>query len=324
MKKFLIIGLIAVFGFALAAIASDLIIESKTQSYSETDNKIKMQGDVHVQIDDAHVVGDKADVTVGANNKLDTATFYDKPYAFQIKGQKKSEVKANILRVSLINKIVTAEGNAQATVLDGKKPVVIITSEVQEYDTNTNVMIATGTVIMRYKEIETFSNKAVIRVNKGGELQRLDLIGNAKVKQDKQHVSADHLIYSPPTGELIAMGNVSSDATMDDGSNLLLKSSYQQYNQKSNTFLGSGNVKIWFKDYYAQGPKVSFYPDKKTNKPNEIYFTGRSSITQDIKTIEADKIKLILRPKNFYADGNVKTTIRDINNAKNPGEDGLF
>ena len=324
MKKFLIISVTLIFGFALAAIASDLVIESKTQSYSETDNKIKMQGDVHVSIDDAHVVGDKADVTVTADNKLDTATFYDKPYAFQIKGKKKSEVKANILRVSLINKVVTAEGNAQATVLDGKNPVVVITSEVQEYDTNTNVMTATGSVIMRYKDIETFSNKAVIRVSKGGELQRLDLIGGAKVKQEKQHVSADHLIYSPQTGELIGIGHVSSDATMEDGSNLLLKSSYQQYNQKSNTFTGSGDVKIWFKDYYAQGPKVSFYPDKKTNKPNEIYFTGRSSVTQDIKTIEADKIKLILRPKNFYADGNVKTTIRDISNAKNAGEDGLF
>ncbi len=32
-------------------------------------------------------------------------------------------------------------------------------------------------------------------------------------------------------------------------------------------------------------------------QPNEIYFTGRSSITQDIKTIFADKIKIVLKPK---------------------------
>ena len=89
-------------------------------------------------------------------------------------------------------------------------------------------------------------------------------------------------------------------------------SAYQEYNQKSNTFLGSGNVRIWFKDYYAQGPKVTFYPNKTTNKPNEIYFTGRSSITQDVKTIYADKIKIILKPKNFYAEGNTKTVIRDV------------
>src|SRR5574344_1943583 len=108
MKKFSILALVIIFGFALTTLASDLTIESKTQSYSETDNKIKMEGDVHVKIDDAHVVGDKADVTV-KDNKLDTATFYDKPYAFQVKSQKKSEVKANILRASLINKVITAE-----------------------------------------------------------------------------------------------------------------------------------------------------------------------------------------------------------------------
>ena len=90
-----------------------------------------------------------------------------------------------------------------------------------------------------------------------------------------------------------------------------------QYQKQQNSYVGSGHVKIWYDDYYAQGPKVSFYPDKKTNKPNEIYFTGRSSITQDIKTIEADKIKLILRPKNFYADGNVKTTIENTKDLKN-------
>ena len=62
------------------------------------------------------------------------------------------------------------------------------------------------------------------------------------------------------------------------------------------------------------------YPDKKTNKPNEIYFSGRSNISQDVKTIYADKIKMVLKPKNFYAEGNTKTVIRDIGSSKNSGE----
>ncbi len=87
--------------------------------------------------------------------------------------------------------------------------------------------------------------------------------------------------------------------------------------------MGSGSVKIWFKDYYAQGPKITFYPSKETNKPNEIYFTGRSSITQDIKTIYADKIKIVLKPKNFYAEGNTKTVIKDVNKMQDK-ENSLF
>jgi len=320
MRKNLIILTAITLILGLSAVASDLVIQSKTQTYSEKDNKIKAEGDVKVTIDEATVLGDKADVSITKDNKLDTATFYDKPYAYEIKGNKKREIKANILKVSLINKILKAEGLTQTTVFDGKEPIVIITADEQEYNTKTNVMKANGSVIMHYKELETFSNNAIIKTNKNGDLQRLDLIGNAKIKQAKYLSNADHFIYSPSNDELVAMGNTSSTAVLDDGAKLILKANYQEYNKSSNTFLGSGNVKIWYKDYYAQGPKVTFYPNKVTKKPNEIYFTGRSSITEDIKTIYADKIEIILKPKNFYAEGNTKTIIRDIGNAKNKDE----
>lgn len=320
MKKVLTIltALTLLFGLSLKfpSLASDLVIQSKTQSYSEKDNKIKAEGDVNVSIDDVKVIGDKADVTVNKDKKMDTATFYDKPYAYEIKGNKKREVKANILKVSLINKVIRAEGMTQTTVFDGKEPTVIITADSQEYDTKSNVMKANGSVIIHYKELETFSSRAIIKTAKGGELQRIDLIGNARIKETKNLATADHFIYSPVTEELISIGHTTSNAVLEDGSKLILKADYQQYDRKSNTFLGSGKVNIWFKDYYAQGPKVTFFPDPKTKKPNEIYFTGRSSITEDIKTIYADKIKIVLKPKNFYAEGNTKTVIKDVGKAQ--------
>ena len=322
MKKTILAMLIIFVG--LTACASDLVIQSKTQTYSEKDNKIKVEGDVQVSVDDVKVVGDKADVTVTKDNKLDVATFYDKPYAYEIQGNKKREVKANILRASLINKVIKAEGDTQTTVFDGKEPTVIITADSQEYNTATHVMKADGSVIIHYKELETFSNRAIIKTDKSGGLQRIDLIGCARIKQDKHKASADHFIYSPATEELIAMGNTVSDAILEDGSKLLLKANYQEYSKTSNTFLGSGNVKIWFQDYYAQGPKVTFFPDSKTKKPNEIYFTGRSSITQEMKTVFADKIKIILKPKNFFAEGNAKTVIRNIGSSKETKDGGLF
>ena len=312
MKK-IIISVLTIFLMAgISVIAADLVVESDKQTYSEGDNKIKVEGNVRVNIDDATVYGDKADVTVTKDNKPDIATFYDKPYAVQIKGYKKREVKADILKVSLINKVIKAEGSSQSVVFDGEDPVVVITANTQEYKINDNLMTANGNVIIKYKDLKTFSNKAIIKTDKKGELQKIDLIGNAKINQDKQKSSADHFIYSPATEELIAKGNVVTEAELEDGSPLILKSGYQEYNQKSNTFLASGKAKIWYKDYYAQGPKVVFYPNKQTNKPNEIFFVGRSAINQDVKTIYADKIKLILKPKNFYAEGNTKTVIRDI------------
>ena len=311
MKKYLIIAVAILFGLGAATIASDLIIESKTQSFSETDNKIHFDGDVKVKLDNLNVVGDRADITT-KGSKLDTATFYDKPYAYQVQNNKKREVKANILKLSLITKVVRAEGDTQTTVMDGKKPIAVITADTQEYDTKSNVMTAMGGVVIKYQEINTFSDKAVIRTDKKGDLKRIDLFGNAKVNEKTNKAEADHFIYDLVNEELISEGHTMSHTEMDDGKALTIKGSRQQYSKKQNTFNCSGNVQVWYDDYYAKGPKMSVFPSKATNKFNEIYFTGRSFINQGEKTIYADKIKLQLKPTDFYAEGNAKTVIKNI------------
>ena len=89
MKKILtaLVAILLLTGVAVQA--SDLIIESKNQTFNEADNKIKFNGNVKVTVDDLKVVGDSADVNMTQDQKLDTATFYDKPYAFEIKKNKK-------------------------------------------------------------------------------------------------------------------------------------------------------------------------------------------------------------------------------------------
>ena len=312
MKRFLTTFLSILVLTGLAVQASDLIIESKNQSFNEADNKIKFNGNVKVTVDDLKVVGDSADVNVTKDQKLDTATFYDKPYAFEVKKNKKREVKANILKVSLITKIIRAEGDTQSVVFEGKTPIVVINANTQEYDTKTGVMTAVGTVTMKYKEIETFSNSAQITTDKSGDLKKLVLTGNAKVKQGYNESYDDRFVYDATTGNLTAYGNTTSNAIMDDGSKLTLKSSYQEYNQKRSIFNASGNVRIWYQDYYAVGPKVTLYPTPGSSKPNEAYFTGRSSITQGVRTIYADKIKMTMKPKTFEAQGNTRTVIKNI------------
>lgn len=312
MKKIfaVLVSILVLTGIAVQA--SDLIIESKNQTYNEADNKIKFNGNVKVTIDDMKVVGDSADVSITKDQNLDTATFYEKPYAFEIKKNKKREVKANILKVSLITKIVRAEGDTQSIVFEGKKPIVVINSDVQEYDTKTGVMTATGAVTMFYKEIETYSNSAQITTDKNGDLKRLVLTGNARVKQENNESFADRFVYEAASGNLSAYGHTTSNAIMDDGSKLVLKSAYQEYNQKRSIFNASGNVRIWYQDYYAAGPKVTLYPGAGSTKPNEAYFTGRSSITQGVRTIFADRIKMTMKPKSFDAQGNTRTVIKNI------------
>lgn len=320
MKKLVLTLIMVLFTAGLVVQASDLIIESKTQSYSEQDNKLKFNGNVKVSVDDMHVVGDSADVTMTDDQKLDTATFYNKPYAYEVKKNKKREVKANILKMSLITKIVKAQGDTQSIVFDGKVPIVVINADEQEYDTKTGVMTATGTVTIKYKDLDTFSDKAKVRTDKNGDLKDIELIGNAKIKQHGNESYADRFMYDTITKVLVAVGNTTSKAVMDDGATLVLKSRRQEYAQEKGIFNASGNVRVWYQDYYAEGPKLTLYPNKE-GKPNEAYFTGRSSITQGVRTIYADKIKMTMKPKNFHADGNTRTVIKNIGSGDNGESD---
>ena len=310
MKKILITAFLIFIG--LAVTASDLIIESKTQTFSDKDRKINLDGGVTVKMDNLTVVSPRADVSVRRNNKLDTATFYDKPYAFEINENKKREVKANILQVSLINKVVRAEGDSQSIITEGNTPIVIINADEQEYDTKSNIMVATGSVGIKYKDIQTVSDKAVILADSKGGLKKIDLIGNAVVKQNQDVSEGHHFVYNPVTDEMSVTGNTKTIAYTDDGKKLTIHSDYQQYKKSQNSYIGSGHVKIWFDDYYAQGPKVSVFPNKETNKMNEIYFVGRSKIIQSDRDIIADKIKITMDPKDFQAEGNVRTVIHNI------------
>jgi len=310
MKKFIFVFLLMIIG--LGVIASDLEIESKTQTFSDSERKIKLDGGVKVKLDNLTVQSDNADISIRRNNKLDTATFYNKPFAVEINGNKKREVKSNILQVSLINKVVRAEGDTQSVITEGNTPIIVINADVQEYDTNSNVMVATGAVTMKYKDIDSYSDKAVIIADEKGGVKKIDLFGNARVKQANNESEGHHFVYNAVTEDMSVEGNTKTIAISDDGKKLTIHSDYQQYHKRQNSYIGSGHVKIWYDDYYAQGPKVSVFPDAKTNKLNEVYFIGRSKIVQQEKDIIADKIKMTMNPKDFTAEGNVRTIIHNV------------
>ena len=317
MKKILTAILIAAFTLGIGVYASDLVIESKTQTFNEGENKIKFDGDVKVTIDDMKVVGDSADVNVNGEQQLDTATFYDKPYAYEVKKNKKREVKANILKVSLITKVVRAEGDTQSIIFDGKTPVAVINADVREYDTKTGIMTATGAVTIHYKDLETFSNMAKVKSDKNGDMKNIELIGAARIKEKGNESYADRFFYDSATDVLTAHGNTTSKSINDDGSTFILKANYQEYTKAKNIFNASGNVRVWYQDYYAVGPKVTVYPSKTTGKPNDIYMNGRSSITQGVRTIYADRIRMTVDPKDFQAEGNTRTVIKNIGSGNN-------
>ena len=295
-----------------SVLAANLTIEADRQEYSGTDNKAVFEGNVKVQLDDVTIQSPTANAEIDKDtNKIKLATFNKNAYVYQVKNNKKNEVKADIIKLSLLNNLVVAEGNSQIIVTENKKlePVVTVNADKQEYNTETKVMTATGDVIIVYEDSTSYSDKAVAKMDKNGDVQELQIIGNAKIKQEKNRFNADKYTYKTATGDVIAIGNVYSEIHDDKKEDLVItvKSGFQQYNRNANTLVASKDVFITYKDYTAEGPKANVFPDPKTGKLNKVVFSGRSKITEKGRTIEADRIVMTMEPKNFTAEGNVKS-----------------
>ena len=320
MKRFKTLFLVTtlLLGSIGVVVAVDLSIQSDKQSFKMEENKAKFEGNVRVKMDDIQASSPRAEVLIDPKTKqLSDAVMYDKPYVVQVKQDKKNEVKANILKMSLLNKRLKAEGNTQTTVtpLDGMKPTVIITADTQEYDTKTKTLTAKGSVIIYYKDVETFSNSAVANLDKNGNLKMLTLTGSGRLKQKDSVITADKFIYDAVKEIAYGLGSAHSDVDMD-GTRINVWSDRQEYYKASNIIQASGKVHVIYKDDDAKGPKATVYPDPKTNKPNEIIFIGRSTIVEQMRSITADRIKMYINPKNFFAEGNVQTVIRNIQQNK--------
>lgn len=312
-KKFLNIIILILFistGFAYAA---SLSVESDSQEFKDSDNKIYLEGNVKVKSGDVNVLSPRAVVQIDPkNNKVNNVEFKDNAYSYQMQSGKKHEIKAQVLEVSLLHKIFKASGNSISSITENEKPVVIVTADRQEYNKTANVMKAFGSVNILYKNINTLSNQAIVDLTKDNDVKKIQLIGNAKLKQDGSKINADKLTYDNIKNEAIAVGNVYTDIITEDKKEIEVWSNFQSYDKTANIVTASGNTKIKYEDYIATGPKVNVFPDKNTRKLNEAIFVGRSKIETKGRTIEADRITITMNPKDFKAEGNVKSVIPNI------------
>ena len=309
MKNIILILAIIIFT-TLCSYSANVVIEAKKQTIKMEQNKGFFEGDVQVSVGDIKVKSPRAELDLDpVSKKPSLATFFDNPYAFQDKENKKNEIKADIIKVSLIKKTVLAQGNSQSIMMENRQPIMTINADSQEYDTNTKLMKANGKVVIHYQDLETFSDKASAIIDKNGDIQNLKLIGSVIMKEKANVIKGNMFEYVPQREEFQVSGNTSSDVTFEDGTRVYVEAKYQQFNKLTSTLVAGGNVKVKYKDYFAQGPKAQLLVDPKTNKPNTIIFTGRSKITNEGSTVEADKIRMTLNPKAFFADGNVKTSI---------------
>ena len=288
MKKILISALFIILCYQITAFAdNNVVIEAKKQEIKVDKNKGYFNGDVKVTVGDVTVQSPRAELDLDPETKKPSlAVFFDNPYAFQNKDNKKHEIKARIMKVSLIKKSILAEGDTQSIMLKDRQPVITINADMQQYDTNTKLMKAKGSVIVHYNDVETFSESASAILDKEGTVKDLKLTDNVVIKEGVNVLKGNKFEYISSREEYYLTGNTSSDLTFEDGTRLFVQSRYQQYNRLTNNVIAGGDVRVKFN------------------------FTGRSKITQNGSTVEADRIRMTMNPKEFFADGNVKTSIQ--------------
>ncbi len=310
-----IIGLIVSVSFILSGIvyAASLSVESDSQEFNDNESKIYLEGNVKVKTGGVNVNSPRAVVEIDPkNNKVNNVQFKENVYSYLMQNGKKHEIKAQILKMSLLNKIFTAEGNTISSITEKDKPLVIVTADRQEYNKISNTMKAYGNVNILYKDVETLSDSAIVDLTENNDVKVIHLNGNSKLKQNKSKINAQKLTYNNITGEAVALGNVYTNLITDDNKKIEVWSDYQSYNKNINVVSASGKTIIKYEDYTAKGPKVNVYADKKTKKLNEAVFLGRSKIETKGRTIEADRITITMNPKDFKAEGNVKSVLPNI------------
>ncbi|MDD3150018.1 MAG: hypothetical protein PHV68_04215, partial [Candidatus Gastranaerophilales bacterium] len=160
-------------GHLIKTFASDLLIQANKQSHDGQTNITTFEGAVKVNLDDITVKSPKAAVRIGKDNKPEEAIFIDGAYAIKDNGISQNEIKANIIRLSLLENKLQAEGNAFTSIKEKKKLVVTIKADYQEFDKTSSIMTAKGNVIINYKEVETLSDKAKIFVKENGDLKEV-------------------------------------------------------------------------------------------------------------------------------------------------------
>lgn len=305
----------------LSVAAADLTVESDNQHFIDVQNKVELSGDVRVKYDDVNVKSPRATVNL-KDGKVKDVKFFEDVYSYQETKEKTNEIKSRILEMSLLDKVITADGKTQSTVLQGKIPTITVTADTQAYDNKTNIITASGGVVVRYKDIDAFADNARVDLDKQNNVKRIELNGNGRITQKDSTVTAHRFVYYADKKVATADGNVFTDLK-DEKDSIKVWSDYQQINQKTNVMSASGHAKIIYKDFTATGPRAVVFPDNK-GKLNRVVFSGRSKITQETRSVEADKIVLTLNPKDFNAEGNVKTFIGNVGNGSSDSKNTLF
>jgi lipopolysaccharide export system protein LptA len=301
---------------ASSAIAPDpntIRITADKQNYNIEKKRYTLSGRVTVAYQDIRITGPRAEMEMDANGKPEVAHFFERPMFRRVKPNVgEDSIIGDKLKLFINEERYGAIGNVESHMATVAADPFTIRSDVQEFDNKNKVVSASGNVQVDYQGSQAWSQLANVRMKDDGKAERVIFSGGAKIKKQTSEILGDKITVMVDSGNLIAENHVNTRVNLEgknDGPDrVFITSDYQQYDKSSDMMIASGNVKIVYGDYVAIGPKATF--KLKGNDLDRILLSGRGTITENGRTITADKITITTNPKNFDAVGNVKVNFK--------------
>lgn len=305
-KLHIIAALIVVVAFAQASQAVTVTIEADKQDFQVANNTAQFNGNVRVNFDNVTIRSTKAILTSDDKGEPEKAVFTEGASATMKAKDSNDDLKAESITLLLASSQLIARGNSYSQFKKGTAASITVKADTQEFNNKTNEVKATGNVVVHYKDMVISGGQVILVNSEQGKAQRAKITGNAKIVRGDTTISAGNISIELGSNDLNASGGVSTVTTLAGAGRVSMTSSSQVFDKSANQIIGTGSVKVIYQDYVATGPKATLNlgPD---NSLQNILFTGRSEIKDSMRKVSADVIKVSINPKNFNAEGNVKT-----------------
>jgi lipopolysaccharide export system protein LptA len=289
-------------------------IRADNQTYNADTGESVFTGRVRLTFNNVEITSSRASVQMGSNGTAGLATFQNRPLVkHTVPGKGQDVLQGDLVDLDLSGTMFRARGNVVSTLATVAAMPIAVNADVQQYDTPSGLITASGRVRVRFNNTNITSGKAVVRMEPNGQADRVVFSGGSHLIQPGTDIHSDRMTVTLANSNLVAEGGVKTVvATPDTGSRVLLNSAVQQFDNTANVVLASGAVQLFYQDYIATGPKASFSlkttPSGKTI--DRVVMTGRPTIVDKDRKITANQIVITPNPKKFDATGNVQTAFK--------------
>lgn len=205
----------------IATVAADpFLIRSDVQEFDNRNRVMSASGNVKVDYKGSKAFSDLANVRMKDNGKAERVIFSGGAKIEQenstINGNRITVMvdSGNLIaehnvttRVNLKENVAVASKDTAAPAPAAKPTKVIITSDYQQYDKSSDVMIASGHVKIIYDDYVAVGPKATFKLN-GNDLDRIFLTGRPTITETDRVITADKITITTNPKNFDAVGNV--------------------------------------------------------------------------------------------------------------------